>query len=401
MPISTDDALPEIDLTNPRVVRDPVAAYGEARERSSLARIAAPGFEMWAVTRHEQARRMLTDPRFCLRPDSYQRPDVPEDCVPYLRTMQEMDGPDHTRLRSLVAPAFTPRRATAFRSRIQEIAERLLDDLSAQAEDRTVDLLAHFAGPLPMDVICALIGISEGDRLRWREYGAAIAAGHGQQFAVAIPEIIAGAKAVVSRRRHDPADDLVSALLQSQAEDSGRLDDIELVTLVWHLVLAGQTPTNLVANAIAALFTHPEQLDLLRDHPTLMPRAVDELIRWCGPQLLTIPRYAKEDVELDGSLIREGDRVTVVIAAANRDPRAFDDPDRLDITRADGRSGHLGFAHGPHFCLGAPLGRVQTEIALTALLARFPDLAPAVPPEEITYVPDPGTWRLSALPVTL
>jgi cytochrome P450 len=393
--------VPEIDLTDPAVVGDPVAAYGDARERSSVARLVGPGFDMWAVTRHEPGRRMLADSRFRLQADSYQRPDVPEDCVPYLRTMQEIDGAEHARLRRLVAPAFTPQRTMAFRPRIAEIVERLIDGLVVQADGGTVDLLPHFARPLPMDVISALVGIPDNDRLQWREYGAAVAAGQGQQFAEALPAIIDAAKAVVSHRRREPADDLVSALLQTKDEDGDRLDDVELVTLVWHLVLAGQTPTNLVANAIAALFAHPEQLAALRADPALMPRAVDELVRWCGPQLLTIPRFAVEDVEIDGTAVRPGDRVTVAIAAANRDPRVFAASDRLDITCTDPTPGHLGFAHGPHFCLGAPLARMQTEIALSALLTRFPDLAPLVPPEEITYVPDPGTWRLSSLPVTL
>ena len=130
-----------------------------------------------------------------------------------------------------------------------------------------------------------------------------------------------------------------------------------------------------------------------------MPRAVEELTRWCGPQLLTIPRFATEDVELGGVRIAQGEAVTAAIVAVNRDPRAFAEPDRLDLARTAGSSGHLGYAHGPHFCLGAPLARVETEVALSALLRRFPDLAPAI--EEPALVPDPGTWRLTTLPVRL
>jgi cytochrome P450 len=173
-----------------------------------------------------------------------------------------------------------------------------------------------------------------------------------------------------------------------------------MVTLVWQLVLAGQTPTNLIANAVDVLVSHPGQLAALRDDVGLMPRAVEELMRWCGPQLLSIPRYAREDVEIGGALVRTGERVTVAIAAANRDPRAFTDPDRLDIGRAPGPAGHLGFAHGPHFCLGASLARVQTEVALTALLRHFPGLALAGP-EEGRRALDPGTWRLTSLPVVV
>jgi cytochrome P450 len=394
--------VPEIDLTDTEVLRDPFSAYGHARERSPLARLLAPGFgPMWALTRHEGAKAMLSDPRFELNANSYMRPDVPEHCLAYMRTMQEMDGPEHTRLRRLVSPAFTARRAAEFRPRIEPIVESLLDDLPNHAEDGSVDLLRHFARQLPIDVICELVGIPEPDRPRWREYGAAVAAGWGQAFAEAIPGIMEGAKAAVARRTLEPGEDLVSDLIRTKAEYGDRLGDTEMVTLVWHLVLAGQTPTNLIANAVETLLAHPGQLTALREDTSLMPRAVEELTRWCGPQLLTLPRYTREDVEIDGVLVGKGEPVTAAIVSANRDPRAFADPDRLDISRAAGPSGHLGYAHGPHFCLGASLARVQTEVALTALLRRFPDLALAVSPDDGGRVPDPGTWRLSSLPVTL
>ncbi|MGI8329256.1 cytochrome P450 family protein [Actinomadura scrupuli] len=395
------DDVPEIDLTDPEVLRDPFTAYGHARERSPLARLMIPGLgPMWVLTRHENARAMLGDPRFEINTGSFLRPDVPEDCLPYMRTMSEVDGPAHTRLRRLVSPAFTARRAAEFRPQIEPIVEDLLAGLPGHAEQGSVDLLRHFARPLPIEVICELVGVPESDRPRWREYGATIAAGSGRGFAEAIPGIMHGAKAVIARRRDRPADDLVSDLLHLQAEDGDRLDDVEMVTLVWHLVLAGQTPTNLIANAVAALLSHPGQLAALRADPGLMRPAVEELTRWCGPTLLSIPRYAREDVELCGTPVGRGEPVIAAIAAANRDPRVFADPDRLDLGRATGPQGHLGFAHGPHFCLGASLARVQTEVALTALLRRFPDLAPAVALEEVRAL-DPGTWRLTTLPVTL
>jgi cytochrome P450 len=391
--------IPQINLSDPQVLRDPFTVYGQVRERSPLARLAAPGFGgMWAVTRHDGARAMLNDQRFELTADSYMRPDVPEHCLAYMRTMQETNGLEHTRLRRLVSPAFSARRATEFRPRIEPIAEALLDDLPEHAEDGTVDLMAHFAQPLPIGVICELVGIPTADRPQWREYGAAVAAGHGQRFAEAIPGIIADAQAAVARRTADPAEDLVSHLVRTHAEDGDRLSDAEAVTMVWHLVLAGQTPTNLIANAVETLLTHPDQLALLRADPGLMPGAVEELTRWCGPQLLTIPRCAREDVELEGVPVGKGEAVTAVIASANRDPRVFPDPDRLDIARSTGTLRHLGYAHGPHFCLGASLARAQTEIALAALLRRFPNLALA---GDAGRVPDPGCWRLAALPVTL
>jgi cytochrome P450 len=401
MPSQPDpDGVPEIDLSDPAVLRDPFAAYGRARELGPVARLVAPGFgPMWALTRHAGARAMLADPRFGLSAGSYQRPEVPAGCLPYMRTMQEMEGPGHARLRRLVAPAFTARNAARFRPRIEPLAERLLDDLPGHPSAGEVDLVAHYARPLPIEVICELVGIPASSRPAWREYGIAVASGAGQRFADAMPAIIRDAIQAVARRRADPGDDLISELLRAQ-DDQDRLSDTEVVTLVWHLVLAGQTPANLIANAVEALLTHPGQLTTLRADPCLMPGAVEELTRWCGPQLLSIPRFAREDTSIDGVPVRAGEPVTAAIAAANRDPRAFDDPDRLDLTRAAAGAAHLGFAHGPHFCLGAHLAREQTAIALAALLRRFPGLALAGTGHEARRAPDPGAWRLTALQVT-
>lgn len=395
--------VPELELTDPRVLTDPFTSYGRAREQSPLARLQGPGFgPIWVLTRHEGARAMLADQRFELRAESYQRLDVPEDCRPYLRTMSEQPGPEHARLRQLVAPAFSARRAAGLADRIEPLVDRLLDELPDHVEDGTVDLVEHVLRPLPMDVICELVGIPWADRPRWREFGVMVASGAGQQFAEAVPGIVHGARDAVARRRADPdVPDLLGDLVRAQAEDGDRLDDTELITMVWHLVLAGQTPANLIANAVAELFAHPKQLAALRAEPTVPQSAVDELVRWCGPTLLTIPRYATQDVELYGSTIGQGDAVTAAVAAVNRDPRAFADPDRFDVGRTGAPSAHLGFGHGPHFCLGAALARTETTIALARLWDRFPDLAPAYAPDTPDRAFDPGTWRLNSLRVEL
>ncbi|MGW4522143.1 cytochrome P450 family protein [Amycolatopsis sp. NPDC004378] len=387
---------PEIDLTDFAVLTDPFTAYDRAREESAVAKLVIPGFgPFWALTRYAEARAMLADPRFEVRAESFLRPPgIPEHCLEYLRTMAERDGPEHLRLRRLVAPAFTPKRAAQLRPRLVALTERLLDELPAHAEDGVVDLVPHFARPLPMDVICELAGIPEAGRPQWREYGAAVAGGAGPDFAAAIPAIIEGAKAAVARSRADPGDDLIGDLVHAQ--DGDRLTDTELVTLVWHLVLAGQTPVNLIANAVEALLRHPDQLELLRADPGWWPGAVEELMRFCSPQLLTTPRFAREDVKIDGELIREGERVTAAMVAADRDPRVFPDAGRLDVTRSG--PAQLGFSHGPHFCLGASIARVETEVALSALFARFPDLALA---GDVPRAPDGGTWRPARLLLTL
>jgi cytochrome P450 len=348
-----------------------------------VVRLNIPGMPMWALTRHEDARAMLTDPRFAITSSSFVGiPGVPADYGPYLRTMSEMDGPDHLRLRRLAAPAFTGRRARDFGPNVEPIVEKLLADLPAE-----FDLLADFARPLPMLVICELMGIPTADRAAWLEWGGIVADFDVARLGEAVPGIVEGAKGLVAGC---PSTGVLGDLLRAQ----DRLTDTELISLVWHIVLAGQTPANLIANAVAELWTRPDVLATLRADPSLVPGAVDELMRWCGPQLLTVPRYAVSDVDLFGVPIAAGEPVTVAIAAVNRDPRAFPDPDRFDVRR--GAATHLGFGHGPHFCLGAAHARVQTEVALTALLTR--NLTLAVNPADVR-APDPGTWRLTSLPV--
>ncbi|MEU4806785.1 cytochrome P450 [Actinosynnema sp. NPDC023587] len=383
--------VPEIDITDPAVLFDPFTAYSDAREASPLARITVPGMgSPWVVTRHADVKAVLGDARFALDTGSFlPMPGIPEHCRRYLRTMSEMEGPEHTRLRRLAAPAFTARRAEEFRPRMRRIVDDLLDALPPGGE---VDLLADFARPLPMDAICELVGIPDADRPQWREFGAAVAGGFGPAFLDAVPRVVEGARAAVARCAAEPGDDLISSLLHTPE----RFTETELVTLVWHLVLAGQTPTNLIANAVEALLTHPGQLAVLRADLSLVPRAVEELTRWKSPQLLTAPRYAQEDVAFGDVVVRKGEGVITALVSANRDPRVFTDPDRLDVTRAE--AAHLAYSHGPHFCLGAGFARVQTEEALTALLTRFPELALAGPLE---HSPDPGTWRLTSLPVRL
>jgi len=367
-----------IDPTDAAALLDPVATYAKAREDSAVATMEVPGLgTLWIVTRHEQAREVLTDPRFRLARESYaMRPDG----LPDTPNLGEMDGQDHARLRRLAAPAFTARRIAEFRPKIEGTVERLLDD---RAE--TFDLLTDFAHPMPIEVICDLVGIAEEERPMWRRVGIAVASGQGQAFQEAIPEVVAGAKAAVARARAEPSGGVLADLVRTEATDD------EIVVLVWHLVLAGQVPGNLIANAVEALLRNPTEIERMQEDPA---RAVEELLRWCTPQLLTVPRFTTEDVEIGGVPIPKGERVTVSMLSANRDPAVFPDPDRLDVTRTPGP--HLAFAHGAHFCLGAALARLETEVALTTLFTRFPGLRLAADP---VRVPDPGNWRLATLPV--
>ncbi|GAA5045153.1 hypothetical protein HNP84_002685 [Thermocatellispora tengchongensis] len=408
------------DLLDPELLRDPFAGYSRIREEGPLARANFPGLDtsVWLVTRYDDVRTLLSDRRFVNNPASVPGLDVtnvrakgaaaqgipPEYAEYVLNTVLDADGEDHIRLRRLVSRAFTARRVAELRPRVEEITESLLDALPGTAEDGVVDLVEHFAYPLPITVICELVGVPEEDRQSWREWGSTLMRMRPETTGPTIRDMVEHIKRLIAHRRADPKDDLLTGLIRAHDEDGDRLSDKELVTMVLTLVFAGhETTAHLISNGTAALLAHPEQLALLRDDPALAPRAVHELMRWCGPVQGTRVRYASEDVELGGQTIRRGEPLMAVLVAANRDPRAFPDADRLDITReADGRKEtHVGFGHGLHYCLGAALARQEGEVAFTALLKRYPAIERAVPEAELRRQPVPVSWRLEALPVRL
>ncbi|MGV9775588.1 cytochrome P450 family protein [Streptosporangium sp. NPDC003464] len=416
----TTDVTGRVDLADPELMRDPFGGYSRMREQAPMALGSLPGSAtpIWLVTRYDDVKTVLGDPRFANSPASVPGMDVrsvrekelrargvpPEYARYVLDGMLETDGADHLRLRRLVSRAFTARRVADLRPRVEEIAEDLLDRLGATAEDGVVDLLEHFAYPLPITVICELVGIPEADRPRWRGWGRALVTMDPGGFGTALRELVAHIEELIGRRRAAPADDLLSGLIRAHDEDGDRLGDTEMVTMVLTLVFAGhETTAHLIGNGTAALLAHPDQFDLLRRRPELMPLAVHELMRWCGPVQGTRTRYATEDLEIGGMPVRRGEAVMAVLVGANHDPRVFDDPGRLDITREpDGRrETHVGFGHGLHYCLGAALARQEAEVAFGALLRRFPGLTLAVDPADLERQLMPASWRLARLPVRL
>ncbi|APU14914.1 MULTISPECIES: cytochrome P450 family protein [Actinoalloteichus] len=411
-----------VDILDPDLLRDPVSGYSRIREQAPSAWANVPGLgPMHLATRYADVRLVLNDPRFVMAapqraaggPDpmelQLQARGVPPECMPYLRAgLTDTDGADHARLRTLVSRAFTVRRVAALRPRVVEITERLLDRLvetARAADDGVVDLLADFAYPLPIIVICELVGIPEADRYRWRRWSEVLVTGSGPEFGEALREMIAWTRELIEQRRAAPADDLISGLIHAQAVDGDRLDDVEMVSLILTLVIAGhETTAHLIGNGTAALLTHPEQYALLRRDPEITSRAVHELLRWCGPALAARMRYASEDLEVGGVVVRRGEAVMPMLVGANHDPRMFPEADRLDITRtpeSGRRETHLAFAHGLHYCLGAALARQEGEVAFAALARRFPGLALAVEPTRLERPMAPGSLRLTALPVTL
>ena len=379
------------------------AAYAALARSGAVHQITTPtGGPAWLITGHEEVRRTLADPRLVKGgllhgpfADAL-APDVATACFSHLL---HQNPPDHTRLRRLVSAAFTRRRVERLAPRIEQTADALLDALGDTTE---TDLITTFAYPLPMTVICELLGVPEHARPTFRDWTTTMIAGSfagKEAYVAAAGAMTAYIRALLEDKRQHPADDLLSALVA--VRDSGdRLSDDELASMVFLLVAAGhETTVNLIGNGVHALLTHPEQLTLLRAEPDRLPAAVEELLRFAGPLQVALPYVTTAPVELGGVTIPAGETVFPGLLAANRDPARVPDPDALDVTRP--QNPHLAFGHGIHHCLGAPLARLEGRIALGALLSRFPRLRLAMPPHELTWRPNLLMHGLTTLPVTL
>ncbi|MEV0697733.1 cytochrome P450 [Saccharopolyspora sp. NPDC050389] len=360
------------------------------RDRGPATPVELPGqITAWAVTDPGLLRRLLTDPRVSKDPrrhwSAWIAGEVPADWP--LVTWVAVDnmftayGEDHRRLRSLISGAFTARRIAALRPEIEHIVTTLLDDLPSNA-GAPVDLRERFAYPLPIEVICRLVGFpDDGTRERLRRivditFDTTAEPGEMAASMGEAQEMFAG---LVAAKRREPGDDLVSAMLAARYENDSRLSEAELVDTIFLLLAAGhETTVNLLDHAIAALLTHHDQLELVLAGRCSWHDVIEETLRWQAPVANLPLRYAVEDIELAGLTIRRGEPILAAYAAAGRAPDRHDDADRFDITRPDKE--HLSFGHGVHFCLGASLARLEAEIALPALFARFPDVTLAVPP---------------------
>ncbi|MCX5211629.1 cytochrome P450 [Kitasatospora sp. NBC_00240] len=410
----------EPDLMDPELLADPFGGYGRLREQGPIVRGRRPdGSPVWLVTRHDDVRELLRDQRFVNCPtsvpgwaaESTEYAGVPERGPaepgrPQLPgSLPDIDPPAHTRLRRPAARAFSARRLQALRPRVERIAEHLLDALPGCAVGGVVDLVEHYAYPLSIAVLGELVGLPEADRGLWRDWSAEQAAGRAGAATAALADRLGE---LAARRRAEPADDLVGALLRPDeatgGAGGGRITDEEVAGLVLALVTAGHAPTaDLIGNGAVALLTHPGERARLDADPALWPRAVEELVRWCGPVHLTGLRWATEDLTFRDTRIRRGEAVQLVLVAANFDPRRHPHPERLDLTREPVGPGdqQLGFGHGIHSCLGAGLARQEAEVALAALLRRHPKLSLAVAPDQLERLPLPEGWRLRRLPVRL
>ena len=362
----------------PEYRADPYPLYEWVRENDPVHR-AQDG--NWVLVRYADASAVLRDPRFSNNPvwlSDEARAQGGSSPVRQVgsRVMMFLDPPDHTRLRSLVGKAFTPKVVECLRPRIQSLVDELLD---AAVDKGEIDVLGDLAYPLPTIVICELLGVPLADRELFKDWSAdasRLLDGYlppdvQTQGLAATMHLSQYFTDLIEERRADPRDDLLTAMIA--AEDGGeRLTHEELLTTSILLLLAGfETTMNLVGNGVLVLVRHPDELARLRDDPSLDRTAIEELLRYEGPVHVTA-RIATTDVEVGGQLIRKGEQAAVVLAAANRDPEQFPDPNRLDVGRTDNR--HLAFAAGAHYCLGAALARIEARAAIVTLIRRFPDV---------------------------
>jgi pimeloyl-[acyl-carrier protein] synthase len=387
----------------PEFVADPYPFYARLRTEDPVHQ--SP-MGLWVLTRYDDVARVLRDPRFgrkgfdeLVNARFGTEPDQPGLAT----SMLFRDPPDHTRLRTLVSKAFTPRVIEGLRPHIQQIVDGLLDRVR---DRRAMDLIADLAFPLPVIVISEMLGVPAADRDRFRQWSQDVARSLDAIALPVGPEVIERGNAarralgdyfrgLIAERRQRPQADLLTGLIAAEEQGDTLSPPELLATCVLLLVAGHETTVNLIGNGMLALLRHPAELRRLRAEPALLPSAVEELLRWDSPVQRT-GRIAATDVELGGRLIPKGALVSAVVGAANRDPAHFPEPDRLDLARPDNR--HLAFGWGIHFCLGAPLARVEGQIAIGALARRLPGLALAT---------DRPEWRessalrgLRALPVT-
>lgn len=384
------------DFSSPAARANPQAVYALMREEDPVHRTVGPqtGNAVWILTRYDDCVAMLKDPRVgkdvyrnLPREEAQRWRADPESDDPWVMIDQHLlniDPPDHTRLRALVHKAFTPRMVEDLRPRIQTIAHDLLDQMSGSTE---ADLIEQFSFPLPITVIAEMLGIPAADRDQFRKWTKILLFSADQDDnRAALMEFGMYMNQMIDERQANPQGDIISALVQAE-ENGDTLNRIELLSMLFLLLVAGhETTVNLIGNGTLALIQHPEQMRKLRDDRGLMRPAVEEILRYNGPVDLTTIRWAFDDVEIGGKIIPRGEPVWASLLAANRDPAQFPEPDRFDITRDPNR--HIAFGTGIHYCVGAPLARLEGSIAFNALLDRFSHIELACEVDDLAWGTD-------------
>jgi len=387
---------------------NPQAVYEEMRQNDPIWLGHGPvtGNRFWFFVEYDDVVAILRDQRFGkdvrqgLPPQLVERfmPVEPDPAWQAInRHLLNLDQPDHTRVRNLVHKGFTRRNIQDLLPRIEAITSDLLDEMENHKE---VDLIHSFAFPLPITVIAEMLGVHPEMRDKFREWTHALLFGMDEDAGkMAVMEFAQYVNELIEERRKEPKDDILSALVYAK-EDGDELDHMELLAMVFLLLVAGhETTVNLIANGMLALFDHPDQFEKLKQNPDLIDSAVEEMLRWNGPVETPTTRWAFEDVEYKGHLIKQGDMVLPSLLGANRDPKVFENPNTFDITRTPNK--HIAFGHGIHFCLGAPLARMEGTIALRQLITRFPNIDINASRESLIWNSSLLLHGMKALPVTL
>lgn len=385
---------------------NPRPLYARLRQESPLVRVEdeGQGFSFWLVTRYKDVVELMRDPRLAksgarLSEQARQRFfPLGNEALAY--HMLNADPPDHTRLRTLVSQAFTPGRVEALRPRIRALASELLSAALAQGQ---VDFMEAFAFPLPATVIAELLGVPAEDMGQFRAWTSALFTspkdGNREPMVAAGASFLQYFLTLLERRRRQPGEDLVSALLAVE-EQGDRLNEQELLAMLFLLLVAGhETTVNLLGGGLLALLQHPEQLQRLREDRGLIASAVEELLRYTSPVETTTARFTLEETELFGQRVPAEEMVLAGLLAANHDPQLFPEPERLDVGRTPNR--HVAFGFGAHYCLGAPLARLEASVALELLLERVPHLRLATGPDKLTWRHSLLVRGLEQLPVEL
>ncbi len=409
----SSDEIVTPDLASPAFKADPYPFYAHLRDEAPVWRTTLRDRRTaWLVTRYEDVTRVLKDDTFAKdrlnAMDQEQRaktPWMPGFLKPLERNMLDLDDPDHARLRALVSKAFTPRLIERLRGRIEALCEELLDAMERKGERRSgAELVTDYALPLPATVIAELLGVPAEDHAKFHRWSnRLVSVSSGRDMLRALPAALSFVRylrKLVERRRADPQDDLITALIR--AEEAGdKFSEDELLAMTFLLLVAGhETTVNLIASGTFALLEFPEQMEELKRDPLLVKSAIEELLRYTSPVEMATERYAREDVEIEGTTIPRGELVLAVLGSANRDGRHFEDPDILDLARDPNR--HLAFGRGgAHHCLGAPLARMEGQIAISAFLRRFPKARLAVAPELLRWRRGLFLRGLQRLPLAL
>lgn len=387
-------------LFSDEFTQNPYPAYSKLREMDPVHQVRFPdGQQGWLITRYEDGIAVLKDQRFIKDFSKLYGSSMDQMSV-FTQNMLFSDPPDHKRLRGLAQKAFTPKMINGMRGRIEEITQELLDGMKGK---RQINLIDEFAFPLPIIVICEILGVPSEDRDKFRLWSNSLIEGTSGEAGVSVYEHMTQFVEYLgqwfAKVREQPGEDLISKLIIAE-EEGDRLTEKELYGVVSLLIIAGhETTVNLIGNTVLALLAFPDQQQLLREQPELITQAIEESLRFNGPVEFSTSRWANEDMEFRGKQFHRGDLVVVSLNAANHDADHFSKPEIFDISRE--KSPHLAFGMGIHFCLGAPLARLEGEIAITGLLKNFTNMKLAVEESELDWRPGMIVRGVKEIPLAI